>query len=377
MILWLRARNGEQNSIDEMTPDLPACGVGIESDDDIVRREAFSKIVEIDAAAHEIERQRDVILADAQARAQAILEEAQAEAARLREDAEREYKTAAERGHEAGREQGLADWYERCARSAAGQRRVQSLLRERIVDLVVDATEQIVRNVDVSALFARSAEVVERLVEGSTYLRVRVHPADEAAAAGEFDRLAALWRERGHGVAVTVIADRAVARGACLCESDLGTVDASLDTQLAALRSAVTRAVQRTAGPGADEADETAAADGGVELDAPSPSAAQDGHDSHGEYDAQAGPDLEFDDEAADDGDFGFDIGAGHRAGAVHVHDGHEQADAEEQLDAETYADAQADAGDGEQHDPFAMPWLGDPDYDRIAHPDHHAAGQS
>jgi hypothetical protein len=162
-----------------------------------------------------------------------------------------------------------------------------------------------------------------------------------------------------------------------LCESDLGTVDASLDTQLAALRSAVTRAVQRTAGPGADEADETAAADGGVELDAPSPSAAQDGHDSHGEYDAQAGPDLEFDDEAADDGDFGFDIGAGHRAGSVHVHDGHEQADAEEQLDAETYADAQADAGDGEQHDPFAMPWLGDPDYDRIAHPDHHAAGQS
>ncbi len=311
MILWLRARNGGQHCTDEITFDSQACGVGVESDGDVVRRESFATIVALDAAAQEVERQRDVIVADAHARAEALVAEAEAEAARLRDDARREYETAAARGYESGREQGLTEWYERCARSAAGQRRVQSLLRERIVELVVDATEQIVRDVDVSALFARSAEVVERLVEGSTYLRVRVHPDDEAAAVSEFDRLAALWRERGHGVAVTVVADRAVARGACLCESDLGTVDASLDTQLAALRAAVTRAVARTAAPTVDQAD---------------------------------------------------------------------GADAGEEADADMLADAAAQdrAEEGEQHDdPLAMPWLGESDYDRIAHPDHHAAGHS
>ena len=369
MIIWLRARNGGQHGIDEIASEPQACGVGIESHDDVVRRESFAAIVDLDAAAQEIEHQREAIMAEAHARAQALVDEAQAEAAGLREDARHEYETAAARGYESGREQGLAEWYERCARSAAGQRRVQSLLRERIVELVVDATEQIVRNVDVSALFARSAEVVERLVEGSTYLRVRVHPDDEAAAVGEFDRLAAIWRERGHGIAVTVLADRAVARGACLCESDLGTVDAGLDTQLAALRAAVTRAVARTAAPNAAEAD-------AADADADAALEQNDG----GQDDAAV---LAFSvDEEADfvDEDDAEDFSrAGRIAGAVHEDDARQQTDAEEPADDEPIdATAQEHAQDSEPHDdPFAIPWLGDPDYDRVAHPDYHVAGHS
>lgn len=375
MILWLRARNGDPHSIDEIAPELPACGVGLESDDDVVRREAFAMVLDIDAAAHEIERQREAILADAQARADALLAEAEVEAERVRAQAQDEYETAAERGYHAGRERGLAEWYERSARSAAGQRRVQSLLRERIVELVVDATEQIVRNVDVSALFARSAEVVERLVEGSTYLRVRVHPDDERAAVGEFDRLAAIWRERGHGVAVTVMADRAVARGACLCESDLGTVDASLDTQLAALRAAVTRAVQRTAG--ANDAD---LVDAGVDLEALADSAAQRAEDTAPEVgnDAARGSDIATDDEAAPDDEFE----AGRRAALARAGQPQDQDEPEAATDAQAASEAEAHgegtAGDDEpHHDPYAIPWLGDPEYDRIAHPDHHAGVRS
>ncbi|HEX7684147.1 MAG TPA: type III secretion system stator protein SctL [Trinickia sp.] len=377
MILWLRARNGDPHSIDEIAPELPACGVGVESEDDVVRREAFAMVVDLDAAAHEIERQREAILADAQARADALLAEAEAEAERVRAQAQHEYETAAERGYGAGRERGLAEWYERSARSAAGQRRVQSLLRERIVELVVDATEQIVRNVDVSALFARSAEVVERLVEGSTYLRVRVHPDDEPAAVGEFDRLAAIWRERGHGVAVTVVADRAVARGACLCESDLGTVDASLDTQLAALRAAVTRAVKRTAG--ADDAD---LVDAGVDLEALADSAARHVEDAAPEvgHDAARRTDTAIDDEADPDDAFEGDRRAAlSRAGQPQHQDREDPeagTEAEAAFDAEMYSDGAA--GDGEpHHDPYAIPWLGDPEYDRIAHPDHHAGAGS
>jgi type III secretion protein L len=378
MILWLRARNGDPHSIDEIAPDLPACGVGLESDDDVVRREAFAMVVDLDAAAHEIERQREAILADAQARADALLTQAEIEAERVRAQAQHEYETASERGYEAGRERGLAEWYERCARSAAGQRRVQSLLRERIVELVVDATEQIVRNVDVSALFARSAEVVERLVEGSTYLRVRVHPDDEPAAVAEFDRLAAIWRERGHGVAVTVMADRAVARGACLCESDLGTVDASLDTQLAALRAAVTRAVQRTAGAGANDAD---LVDAGVDLEALGGSAARHAEDAAQEVgnDAARRSDTATDDEGDPDDEFEADRRAAlSRAGQLQDQDDPEEGTEAEAVSDDAQVHSEGAASDGEpQHDPYAIPWLGDPEYDRIAHPDHHAGARS
>ena len=372
MILWLRASRGGQLGLDEIASDPPTCGVGIESIDDVVRRESFAEIVSLHAAATEIEHRREAIMADAHARAQALIDEAQAQAATLREQAQREYETAAERGYEAGREQGLAEWYERCARSAAGQRRVQSLLRERIVELVVDATEQIVRNVDVSALFARSAEVVERLVEGSTYLRVRVHPDDESAAVAEFDRLAAIWRERGHGVAVTVLADRAVARGACLCESDLGTVDASLDTQLAALRAAVTRAVTRTNAPNGADAD-------AIETDTETALVPSEGQQDAAALAFDADEQADWTDRA-DECDAEHGPGSGRLAGAAHAYDRQRQTEADESAQGDADGETtEAEYGqDGEPHDdPFAIPWLGDPEYDRLAHPDHHVAGHS
>ena len=52
------------------------------------------------------------------------------------------------------------------------------------------------------------------------------------------------WRDAGRAVRLQVRADAALAPGACVCETDLGAVDASLSLQLAAMRGALTRAVQ-------------------------------------------------------------------------------------------------------------------------------------
>ena len=270
MVIWLRTRNRELSGAGDNADIGAQCGIGVESVDDIVRREAFATIVDLDEAAGEIERLRQTILAEAHAAAEALIAQAKADAESLRDKARREYETAAARGYETGREQALSEWYERSAGTVADQRRIQGMLRERIVEVIVDATEQIVRSEDVAALFARSAEVVERIVEGSTYLRVRVHPDDHESASREFARLAADWRERGHGISVTVVGDRQVEPSSCLCESDLGMVDASLDTQLAALRAAVARAARQTIVAHEEDMDmaaETDANSGKVECD--------------------------------------------------------------------------------------------------------------
>jgi type III secretion protein L len=61
-----------------------------------------------------------------------------------------------------------------------------------------------------------------------------------------FEQAAARWHERGRPVPVTIVADRALARGSCLCETDIGSIDASLTVQLDALRMAVRRATAPT-----------------------------------------------------------------------------------------------------------------------------------
>jgi flagellar biosynthesis/type III secretory pathway protein FliH len=62
-------------------------------------------------------------------------------------------------------------------------------------------------------------------------------PMAEAALA-EFDV------QTGLGKLARVVADETLAQDACLLESELGTVDASLSTQLQAIRNAVTDAVR-------------------------------------------------------------------------------------------------------------------------------------
>lgn len=199
--------------------------------------------LELDAAYLAMQEQRDLLLARARSDAQTIVTEAQDAAAQTRAAAEQEYASAASRGYEAGQQQALADWYQRTAQSLAERRAIQESLRERIAALVVEAVEQIIVHEKTEALFARAVIAVDRIVDGGSYLKVRVSPADYGAAMREFGQLAADWRERGRPVPLTVIADNELGAGACVCESDVGMVDASLAVQLNAMRAAVARAL--------------------------------------------------------------------------------------------------------------------------------------
>ncbi|WP_206956685.1 type III secretion system stator protein SctL [Trinickia acidisoli] len=242
MVIWLRNPNVE------LSDDIRASvDVGLLEDGDVLRREHYATVVALDEASEACRRRHAAMLADAERRAQDIVTRAEEEALALIEQAQEEYASAERRGYEAGTTQAIGDWHARVAEHAADQRDMHALLRERLAELVVVAVEQIVRSEDTGALFARSTTALDRIAEGCSYLKVRVHPDDYEAAAREFGRFADERRERGRMAPVSVIVDRALAPGACICESDLGTVDASLSTQLAAIRAAVERALERDA----------------------------------------------------------------------------------------------------------------------------------
>jgi type III secretion protein L len=279
MVIWLR-----QSRVAVSADERAGIGVGAR----VLRREEYAAAMALDECVEATHAQCERLLAEASEHAAAIVAQAESDAQQLLERAQTDYAEAASRGYEDGTRRAAEEWFARSAQAMADRKAVQISLRERMAELVVAAVEQITRHEDRSVLFARAVTAVERLVEGADYLKVRVHPDDYEVAQREFKLASAGWNKGGRAVVLSVSPDRTLALGSCLCESDLGIVDASLDVQLNAVRDAVTRAVERSEANGnnAIEADEMA-----IGLDA-SEEDAEDGEDD----------DME-DDDALDDVD--------------------------------------------------------------------------
>ncbi|HZZ11819.1 MAG TPA: type III secretion system stator protein SctL [Paraburkholderia sp.] len=212
--------------------------------EDIVARETFGVLASVDDIYGRAQAERQAILAAAQIEREHLLQAARAEAAALVADAARERAGAAETGYREGMAQGLADWLDQVANVSSDAHRLQRQLSKRMAEIVMLAVEQIVGGQGAQALFTQALGAVDRIVEGSTYLRVSVHPGDLDAARAAFGDLERRWRELGRPVALSVLGDKRLMPGSCTCESDVGIVDAGLSTQLDTLRAAVERALR-------------------------------------------------------------------------------------------------------------------------------------
>lgn len=216
-------------------------GVGIT--DDVVRAEHFGALVEIDDAYEDLNRRCAALFEESRAQAQAILDAAQAQADELIAQAQATYEGAAKMGYEAGWEQGLADWHERSLRMLDEMPSIGQRQRDRLAQLVALAVEQIVATADPIALFRQAASTVDGIVADGSPVKVRVHPSDLAAATAAFSATARDWREVGRVVNLQVSGDAQLEPGRCVCETDLGAIDASLPQHLAAIRDALSRAI--------------------------------------------------------------------------------------------------------------------------------------
>lgn len=233
-MLWLRRAPVE---VGAAVPDLGGPAVGI--DNGIVRREVFATLMDIDAAGVEARRQCEAMLEDARTAAATILAQARTRADELVAQAEQQYASGFARGAQEGLCQAVADWHARSAQHFLDQRAVLIKTRERFAEMVASALERLAGTIDRGSLFVQAAREMDRLIDAGSPLTVRVHPEDLAAAKEAFDGCAQRWLERGRPVTLTVLAERRLSPGSCVCESDLGMLDAGLDTQLTGMRTAL------------------------------------------------------------------------------------------------------------------------------------------
>jgi flagellar biosynthesis/type III secretory pathway protein FliH len=164
---------------------------------------------------------------DALAQARAIVERAHGEAAAVRAAA-----------LDAGRAQAQAELAAQLLELTQAHARVLAALEPQAIELALLAAKRVIG----TELAARPeligdmiAPLLERLRRAHR-LELRVHPDDRAALERQLDAL----RRAAHPAATLQIeSDAALSRGSCVVVSDVGSLDARVETQLSALARAL------------------------------------------------------------------------------------------------------------------------------------------
>ncbi|MCC5811368.1 MAG: type III secretion system stator protein SctL [Ectothiorhodospiraceae bacterium] len=183
--------------------------------------------------------------------AEEIVTEARQHAAAVRAQIQEEQELARRDGLEQGREAGRAELATALAEATG---RIESAflgLEARIVNTVMHAVQEILGDTGERAVMERAIRRVLTQARSETRLRLRVAEAD-------FPMVNALLTEilTDHPdiTFVDIAKDPKAAAGTCVLETDFGVVDASIDTQLAAVRGGLINAFvgQRRPAEGAD-----------------------------------------------------------------------------------------------------------------------------
>lgn len=166
----------------------------------------------------------------------AFREAAKRESAELRDAARKAYASEYAQGYDDGLIAGSAEAVQLLTATTVSVDRYLEKLEGEVIDLALDVVRKMLGGFDAGTLVAKAARQAIADVRRAKYLRISVHPdmldtvrteLNDMLAAGEI------------GFSVEIEADGQLAHHACVVKTDAAVVDASIEGQLAALRSAL------------------------------------------------------------------------------------------------------------------------------------------
>ncbi|MDL2279752.1 HrpE/YscL family type III secretion apparatus protein [Desulfovibrio sp. OttesenSCG-928-G11] len=161
-----------------------------------------------------------------------LLKEARLEAGRIREEAGQAYEEEKRRGFEAGVQEGRMEQAGQMLDTAMKAIDYIENLEAGVVTLVSNALRKILGELPPEERIVSVVRHALSLVQGQKKVLLRVSQEDEAAVQAE---LSALLRRYSAISFLEVTADPRLAQGDCLLESEMGVIDAGLETQLQAI----------------------------------------------------------------------------------------------------------------------------------------------
>ena len=167
---------------------------------------------------------------------------AQDKAKQIIEEAEQGRDAIRERARQEGIAQGLAEWNRIVARASQKADELSKSWEETMLRLSIRVAEKIVGEqlrLHPESIVEIVREVLKSIRPGK-HLTIQVNPADAQYARARIDRLKEALGTSGE---IEIVAAANVAPGGCVIESELGIIDARLETQLKCLEDALVKGV--------------------------------------------------------------------------------------------------------------------------------------
>ncbi|MFI3271618.1 MAG: HrpE/YscL family type III secretion apparatus protein [Pseudomonadota bacterium] len=165
-----------------------------------------------------------------------LLATARARVAKMEGDAQAEYDRRSADGYRDGQEEGRLEHAEKLLETVLSSVDFIENIESTLVNVVSQAVRKVVGELDDNERIVRIVRNALISVRNQQKVIVRVAPADEVAVSDALRPM--LQSTPGSGSFLDVIGDPRLERGACMLESELGVVDASLETQLKAFDNA-------------------------------------------------------------------------------------------------------------------------------------------
>ena len=174
----------------------------------------------------------------AQREAEDILREARSEAERIANEAEHERMLTLDAARQDGYAAGLAQWNAALVKAWNSYADLLIKGEAELVHLAVSIAKKIIgeelkTNADAMISIVREAV---RVARRARMLLIQVNPDYETQVRQKIDSFRSLLAE---SAAITVIPDPGISPGGCIVESDIGIIDARLETQLTSLEQAL------------------------------------------------------------------------------------------------------------------------------------------
>lgn len=168
--------------------------------------------------------------------AEEILSAAKKRAEEILSEAEKAYNERKEQGYLDGQEEGKLEHAEKIMETVLSSVEFIENIEHTIVDIVYESVAKVIGELDSSERIVKIVRTALQHVRNQQQIIVRVSPDDEKYVR---TALAAMLQNRQGNGFLDVSADPRLKQGACILESELGVIDASLETQLKAIENAL------------------------------------------------------------------------------------------------------------------------------------------
>lgn len=170
--------------------------------------------------------------------AQALLDNAHAQAEAIVAGAQDAFEAERKRGYADGKQEALLDQAEKMIETVGRTVEYFAGVENEMVDLVMAAVRKVVDGFDDQEKVMIVVRNALAVVRNQKQMTLRLHPDELETVRGRINDILAAYPGVGY---LDLLADGRLERGACILESEIGMVEASLEGQIEALRGAFQR----------------------------------------------------------------------------------------------------------------------------------------